>query len=359
MPGWRPLPQPDHAEAYPQPATVLPYPQTSTSIKPFTYGQAELVFRSGDDLLLNPANGNYPPTQLFSTIAGTTNSRRQFQGDYSWLATVVPGNSTYQANTTNPTYVFTPIGDTNLVRVSIVVFYKRNAFISIDPTGATPPSERMVLVNNTGGASTLNGVSGGEVQMQSPSQSYLNLKAGQWIMLSQQSFCRSTNTQRPPPTQSTCYNDYWYRWYKVVAIGVRRSAGTNTSGQPFYYRNVTLSGPDWNPGTTGSVFPAYASIVDGVVAVYEKEIELEQTGRPGLQINSRQIKMPPKLRASFTANPTNPTASEGRQSRTLAGTCVPARVASGSSGEPAVANPRESPSYDGPREQIGTLCLAV
>jgi hypothetical protein len=70
---------------------------------------------------------------------------------------------------------------------------------------------------------------------------------------------------------------YWYRWYKVVATGPIQGVAGN------YYRNVSLSGPDWNPNpnpTAATPPVTYASIFDGVVAVYEKEIELEQTGAP-------------------------------------------------------------------------------
>jgi hypothetical protein len=271
----------------------------------FTAGQADLVFRSQDDLLLNTPNGDYPPTQVYS-IAG----RRQSQGDYSWLATVVPGFSTYLSNSVTPPTTYTPIGDTNLVRVSIVVFYKRNAVVTLDTTNVNPPSERMVTVATatvaaatatnpapigpdgttaTGTAPT--GVAGGDIQLASVAQSYLNLKAGQWIMLSQ---------APPAPANAPEYNPnsatasakilmnstYWYRWYKVVATGAVQQNTTGT-GLP-YYRNVTLAGPDWNPNAAVNpaaspavpAVPTYASIFDGVVAVYEKEIELEQSGAP-------------------------------------------------------------------------------
>ena len=105
----------------------------------YTAGQAEIVFRSQDDLLLNAPTGDFPPTQVFSFTpsAGATptaSTRRQFQGDYSWLATVVPGYRSIEivTNTTaSPTtYTVTPQGDNNAVIVSIVVFWKR---IPLDP----------------------------------------------------------------------------------------------------------------------------------------------------------------------------------------------------------------------------------
>ncbi len=258
-------------QAFPQNSTTQVYPQTG--LISYTSGQADLVFRSADDLLLNAPNGDFPPTQFFSA-----SGRRQSQGDYSWLATVVRSNGTYQGFTpTSPPgpTVYSPCGDANLVRVSIVVFYKRNPVIAIDPTGAIPPSERMVFVNlapiapdgTTGPAPT--GVAGGEVQLECTTQSYLNLKAGQWIMLSQQPVLLN-----PGVTPTAIYSNYWYRWYKVVATGPVQS--NTVAGNTTYYRNVTLSGPDWTP----SIVQPYASIFEGVVAVYEKDIALEQSGAP-------------------------------------------------------------------------------
>jgi hypothetical protein len=281
-------------------STATAYPQTMTL---FTAGQADLVFRSQDDLLLNTPNGDYPPTQVYSAAG-----RRQSQGDYSWLATVVPGFSTYLSDATKTPTAYTAIGDTNLVRVSIVVFYKRNAVVlPLDTTYAAPPPERMVWVNiapaatatatnpapigpdgTTATGTVPTGVAGGDIQLASVEQSYLNLKAGQWIMLSQTPPTPASAPEYNPNgatanTKILMNSTYWYRWYKVVATGAVQQNTTGT-GLP-YYRNVTLAGPDWNPnvGVTATVTtptPTYASIFDGVVAVYEKEIELEQSGAP-------------------------------------------------------------------------------
>jgi hypothetical protein len=266
--------------SYPQtlvtPNTTPTLTTTSTLGQTYTAGQADLVFRSQDDLLLNPPNGDFPPTQIYSSAG-----RRQSQGDYSWLATVVPGFSTFESNITNPLLpIDTPIGDTNLVRVSIVVFYKRIPTI-LPGDATTPPSERMVTVNlaPVAPAAFPTGVAGGDVQLSTAlAQNDLNLKAGQWIMLSQAPAPATFNPQVPNPpgpnNNIKISSTYWYRWYKVVATGSIQGTTGN------WYRNVTLSGPDWNPGTATAPIPTYASICDGVVAVYEKEMELEQTGSP-------------------------------------------------------------------------------
>ncbi len=278
-------------------------------IAAYTAGQAELVFRSQDDLLLNAPEGDNPPTQLFSGPAATPN-RRQFQGDYSWLATVVPSfrsfQTVYNASASPPTATITAQGDTNAVIVSIVVFYKRIPAMNVNGPfnfAGAPPSERMVAVAGTVNGTQLSstatyptGTAGGDIQLTlgTPSasltdpaaqQAYLNVKPGQWIMLSQgPQFANATypygspNYPNPIPNTASC-TPFWYRWYKVVGAG---PVQLNTAASPAsYYRNVTLSGPDWNPGTQANPIATYASIFDGVVAVYEKEMELEQSGAPG------------------------------------------------------------------------------
>ena len=106
---------------------------SSPGIAAYTAAQAEMVFRSQDDLLLNAPEGDNPPTQLFSGPTATPN-RRQFQGDYSWLATVVPSFRTFQTyyNAGAGTATITPQGDTNAVIVSIVVFYKRIPYLNVN-----------------------------------------------------------------------------------------------------------------------------------------------------------------------------------------------------------------------------------
>ena len=122
------------------------------------------------------------------------------------------------------------------MRVSIVVFYKRNPVIlPIDTTYASPPPERMVVVNTTAPispAAVPTGVAGGDIQLASTEQSYLNLKPNQWIMLSQapQTLLPFyANGSTTASTTTTANTTYWYRWYKVVAAGAVQQ---NTTGRP-------------------------------------------------------------------------------------------------------------------------------
>jgi len=111
-----------------------------------TLQHADSIFRSTDDLQINPPVGNFPPTQIFSPFTGTPN-RRQSAGDYSWMATVVP--------TLGPSNA----GDSQIARVSIVVFYKRNLIQPVTPLSTSAPSERMVALNVASGN---NGAGGGD-----------------------------------------------------------------------------------------------------------------------------------------------------------------------------------------------------
>ena len=91
---------------------------------------------------------------------------------------------------------------------------------------------------------------------------YIKVRPNQWILLSQ--------TPAAPG---------WWRWYRVASTSDPIS-GTDLSGNPAWLRPVTLAGPDWNPNATNSGNPVvtYASIFDDVIGVYERNIELEESG---------------------------------------------------------------------------------
>jgi hypothetical protein len=106
-----------------------------------------------------------------------------------------------------------------------------------------------------------NGISGAQV---APGASYLNVKRGQWILLSAQNTAWSDSLGVSIPL-------YLYRWYRIISAD--DVTNTTTAGVTTYSRNVTLAGPDWPLTTAGTT---YATICDGVVAVFEKTMELER-----------------------------------------------------------------------------------
>ncbi|HTN76236.1 MAG TPA: hypothetical protein VL096_13355 [Pirellulaceae bacterium] len=179
---------------------------------------ADYIFQSQDDLTLElPSDRSMPPQNVLT--GGGSNTRRQFEGSMSWMVTLVPKVGAYNSD------------NSDLFTASIVVFHSRPF---------DEKAERLAVVTSFPGA----GIAGGDVSLTADDNQELDIQTNQWIMLSGQ-------------TPSTPY----YRWYRVL--------GTDTvKGSPT--ANVTLQGPDWNPS-----IPAQATIMPGVVAVYEKTVRLE------------------------------------------------------------------------------------
>ncbi|QEG34489.1 type IV pilus modification PilV family protein [Bythopirellula goksoeyrii] len=102
--------------------------------------KAETTFRLRDDLAVElPDQGDRPAMQRWSVDNTTGNLlARQYQGDYSWLATVVPVDN-------NALLGLQPAAnlDGGLYDVSVVVFYKRDIVPSASASGS-PGSERLI-----------------------------------------------------------------------------------------------------------------------------------------------------------------------------------------------------------------------
>ncbi len=158
--------------------------------------QADAIFRSQDDLVLNPLSGDYPASQEFALTplpAPQILTRRQSNGDYSWLATVAP----------------IP-GDTRACLMSIVVFYKRNFILpsGVPPQNTAPPERMVNCLPATGNS----GIGGGDIILSCPSTfspDYIKVRPNQWILLSQ------------TPTAP----GFW-RWYRVTATSDPANNGT-------------------------------------------------------------------------------------------------------------------------------------
>jgi hypothetical protein len=284
--------------------------------------QASHIFQPQDDLsFLSPSPGytlatpngpavqtyypNQDPTVINGVSSGSSGLPPQYrlsEGNYSWMATIVP-NAPIVA--TNDSHNYSPY------TVSIVVYYKRP--ISLSENIATPAElainnsiyelhERVATVSAFSGG----GIGGGEVTLSTANASgptgasYLNIKRGQWIMLAGQMMLPS-----PSPLNPSGYsaNINVFRWYRVVSaddvvdtsgVAIQPSSGLGNGGP--YTRNVTLAGPDWpvlaisqnNQGSNYNPNPnsnsptnnlpttTFAYICDGVVGVYEKTMELER-----------------------------------------------------------------------------------
>lgn len=246
--------------------TSLPF---ITRISPFgtiTGTNAKLltdtIFRCEDDSVIkeNKITKNGPPLrqEVPFGATGTGVMKLASAANYSWFATVVsdPGSPA----TGSP------------VRVSVAVFYKRD----LSAAGA---GERFCRVISLPGL----GISGGEVVIFDPVTPLVKpLRPGQWVMMA--GFDDSSGTRR----------DYFH-WYKVLAaspitevnqlpaLNANPPSGVNGSSK---VQPVTLAGADWgrnlfpaNPATGLTVtsptgWPTMF-VVDNVIAVYEKSMNLE------------------------------------------------------------------------------------
>ena len=126
--------------------------------------------------------------------------------------------------------------------ISIVIFNKR--FINYTDPNAHSHEH---LLNIT----FLNrGFGGGEVRLSHAHSEALELRHGDWIMLSANSEIGS-----------------YFRWYRILNVspaGVQKGAAT---------RRVTLQGADWElPNANTQV-----TIMEGVIGVFEKKIRLDHS----------------------------------------------------------------------------------
>jgi len=226
---------------------------------------AERIFRSADDLVFNPQNPQSPasdrPTQAFAYDAATGTKRQEplYQGGYSWFATVAPApaEANGSAHELRDSVIFP---DPNALRtarqytVSVVVCQNRNTDMNPLLATDTTPGEWMVPARVNPGS-----LNGGEVTLfadrtqadvdpnrEQDRAAWLGtLRPGQWLMLSGITVSGEIRTDG-----SNMY--FWPRfrtvanWYRIVAVddGANLNKGTPYPG----YRNVTLTGPDWPQG---------------------------------------------------------------------------------------------------------------
>ena len=105
-------------------------------------------------------------------------------------------------------------------------------------------------------ATVTSGLAGGEVRLLGTPSWLEKLKPGDWIMLS-----ASVTTLNGPRT--------WLDWYRITAVDDKAELASKN------IRWVTLHGPDWP--SVSYLSNVYATIVDGVVGVYQKTITLDGT----------------------------------------------------------------------------------
>lgn len=189
---------------------------------------ADTIFRCTDDATIkdNTATKNAPPLRQEVPYNSTGSNIQEYNsaGNYSWVATIVTDPTSSALN--------------SKVTVSVAVLYKRD----LSASGA---GERSVNVYSMPGG----GAGGGEIILNDPVKP---LRPGQWIMLAGQRTV-SGNTLN------------YFKWYRIGAASERDATSSNR-------QSLTLAGPDWD--ATNMPTPT-AFILDNVIAVYEKNLDLE------------------------------------------------------------------------------------
>ncbi len=272
---------------------------------------AQRLFSSNDDLVFQPnGNSDYRPGTLGFTSP-------DFAGDYSWLLTVAPDvDDVFQQDMANM----------DRFTVSVVIFYKRD--LNLDQSTTTldvkkAPPERMVFADlldasaQAFAAGTVfpsgNNFAGGAVRLRTPTPgtttptstaAWLDVKPNEWLMLSGFMYSPTSLppsvvtaplpnfTQTPPPVVAPNFAPVPFcQWYRIAGVGETLPI----AGGGGWYRDVQLSGPDWNnffyygsPAQSYSylapdqpnAYPVqyqFATLATGAIAVYQSTITLDES----------------------------------------------------------------------------------
>jgi len=253
--------------------------------------QADGIFSFDDDLSYERSDQDrsLPATQLYDYIGGTKPNplaKRLSDGHLTWMATLVPKVEIVQRNV-NPsdpaTHGFAKVASnaqimwaqpTDEYVLSIVVFHDREFDPNwFDPANTEPTGERLVA-----GALAGDGSTGGEVELYANDPRWLKLRSHDWVLLS------GVYTYRHPNSgQTVLSNVPAFQWYRVTDCDSEPEQGSFGPGNPQYTQRIyaSLMGQDWNKDIvnpvlgTGGQYTFQATIVQGVVAVYEKTVRLE------------------------------------------------------------------------------------
>ena len=272
------------------PAPSPPSALLTVADRIFTW-QADVVFSRPDDKTLRPE------AMLLKDVTSGSAVRGQFAGEYSWIATITPAVG--EGSLLN-------LSDRRYYDVSVVVFFQRDLQApdkDVNNRSGLPPSERMVyadFLNNSG-------LGGGDVRLRNPmlptnstdpdQSDFPEVRPGQWIMLSGwvadvvNTEYVDPNTSPPADPPVNLGKRAVFKWYRVVSADdlVFEENQFGTSGNPEWYQDVTLAGPDWkveldssnpnggtlDPDATTILPTAYATLVRGVVGVYTKTMMID------------------------------------------------------------------------------------
>jgi hypothetical protein len=188
------------------------------------------------------------PEKLQPPLPVYAGGRRDFEGAYSWLATVTPE---LDATAT--------VRDTYLL--SIVIFNRRDATYAMNLVSTVTPANELVV---SVAAFHSSGYGGGDVTLQSATKDELDLKPGNWVLL----------MGNLTTSVSGLSNIGVFRWYQVAAADLS-PADDDSDG--LYEMDVTLQGSDW-PLALTTANTTQVGLFANVVGVYEKSIRLQHSG---------------------------------------------------------------------------------
>ena len=224
----------------------IPDPNNPGGYQPMTTPVAEVIFRLRDDLAVSlPERDDAPGIQRWNVDGAGNLLTRQYQGNFSWLATIVP-------QTTEALLGLQPaVRKGHLYDVSVVVFYKRD-------TTPSAESERLIQAEM---------LSNGEIAIYATGSNAIpivdsavkEIKAGDWIAV------MGVN-------QTTGL--FMLKWYRLLSLDDETNT-VDLSSSTEQGRHAMLTGPDW-PLQAGSGRNLRAAILPGVASVVTRAMTLEK-----------------------------------------------------------------------------------
>lgn len=243
--------------------TLSPYsagnPITNDARKAF----AEAVFNCPDDLVFDaPANDDALPSQKME-LSGTTPIKRLSEGNYNWLATIVPVASSW---------------DSAPCRVSVAVFHKRSLTIPgngeriCNLASLTGNGEIEISVDPV--ASTTKVGVAAQYRGDGEGVSHIDVRPQQWVMVAGWNDLDG----QPTPTDRV----WQFRWYRVTNVDATmdtngKEASRKSTGTGPWTKRLTIAGADWNipaPVMSDFIRDARVYLIDGIANVYEKDMTL-------------------------------------------------------------------------------------
>jgi hypothetical protein len=229
---------------------------------------AETIFRLRDELSVEqPEEDDHPATQLWEVAdlnstptpdnpTDDTRLIRQYQGNYTWIATIVPKTAAALAalQPADPGY------GSYECEVSVVVFRSRDVIPSAE-------SERLVnAVLNLGGEIEMYIPGGDEDDLDT---AFKGIRLGNWIAV--MGVHQVTGT-------------FMLKWYRL--LGLDRESEINnlpgvTNGETI--RRAMLDGPDWPFGDLSQVTELKVALLPGVIGVVTRPMTMERDSLWGIE----------------------------------------------------------------------------